>query len=294
MTREERRQLFIQQRAAELRAQGKPVDRAALSARFDELASTQEGRERITEKVQLRVAATTPAAPTPAAPTPAAPTPATPTPTPAAQTPAAQTPAAQTPANNQFDQPSQPSGSSFIEEILKRQEEANRIREEQFARDRAAQAEALRKQQERAYNEAKLLTDRQIEQLNSAKAGVERDFANRRTLTLKDIANIQSQNRANLSGIIRQTSGQRRQGLSSLAARGRGIDPSASRRFLAGLNADQASALAGASGGTFEQISRLRQNLDADEQSTQAKIADLSRLSTYLGTNVSNYFPGVS
>ena len=59
-TREEREQAFIRQRAAELRAQGKPVDRAKLAERFDTLAETKEGRQAITAVVQR---AAEPAAP---------------------------------------------------------------------------------------------------------------------------------------------------------------------------------------------------------------------------------------
>ena len=60
LTKQERQQLFVQQRTAELTAAGKPVDTAALTARFNELAATPEGRKQITSKVQL---ANAPAAP---------------------------------------------------------------------------------------------------------------------------------------------------------------------------------------------------------------------------------------
>ena len=53
LTKQERQQLFVQQRTAELTAAGKPVDTAALTARFNELAATPEGRKQITSKVQL-------------------------------------------------------------------------------------------------------------------------------------------------------------------------------------------------------------------------------------------------
>ena len=55
-TREEREQAFIRQRAAELRAQGKPVDRAKLAERFDTLAETKDGRRTITAAVQRAAA----------------------------------------------------------------------------------------------------------------------------------------------------------------------------------------------------------------------------------------------
>jgi hypothetical protein len=53
LSKKERQELFIQQRTAELQAAGKPVDTAALNARFAELAATPEGRQQITAKVQL-------------------------------------------------------------------------------------------------------------------------------------------------------------------------------------------------------------------------------------------------
>jgi hypothetical protein len=53
LSKKERQELFIQQRTAELQAAGKPVDTAALNARFAELAATPEGRKQITSKVQL-------------------------------------------------------------------------------------------------------------------------------------------------------------------------------------------------------------------------------------------------
>ena len=53
LSKQERQQLFVQQRTAELTAAGKPVDAAALTARFNELAATPEGRQQITAKVQL-------------------------------------------------------------------------------------------------------------------------------------------------------------------------------------------------------------------------------------------------
>jgi hypothetical protein len=64
LTKQERQELFIQQRTAELQAAGKPVDTAALNARFAELGATPEGRKQITSKVQLaQAAAVAPVAP---------------------------------------------------------------------------------------------------------------------------------------------------------------------------------------------------------------------------------------
>ena len=64
LSKQERQQLFVQQRTAELTAAGKPVDTAALTARFNELAATPEGRKQITSKVQLANAPTAPSEPT--------------------------------------------------------------------------------------------------------------------------------------------------------------------------------------------------------------------------------------
>ena len=61
LSKQERQQLFVQQRTAELTAAGKPVDTAELTARFNELAATPEGRKQITSKVQLANAPTAPA-----------------------------------------------------------------------------------------------------------------------------------------------------------------------------------------------------------------------------------------
>jgi hypothetical protein len=64
LSKQERQELFIQQRTAELQAAGKPVNTAALNARFAELGATPEGRKTITSKVQLaQAAAVTPVAP---------------------------------------------------------------------------------------------------------------------------------------------------------------------------------------------------------------------------------------
>ena len=63
LTKEERQKLFVQQRTAELTAAGKPVDAAALTARFNELAATPEGRKQITSKIQLANAPTEPTEP---------------------------------------------------------------------------------------------------------------------------------------------------------------------------------------------------------------------------------------
>jgi hypothetical protein len=52
LTRDERKKIFVEQRSAELRAAGKPVDIDALEKRFDELSKTTEGRTQITTVVQ--------------------------------------------------------------------------------------------------------------------------------------------------------------------------------------------------------------------------------------------------
>ena len=69
LSKKQRQELFVQQRTAELTAAGKPVNTAALNARFAELGATPEGRKQITAKVQLTQ--NSPAAPV-AAPSPAA------------------------------------------------------------------------------------------------------------------------------------------------------------------------------------------------------------------------------
>jgi hypothetical protein len=52
LTKAERKEVFVEQRAAELTAAGKPVNTVALEKKFDELAKTTEGRAQITTVVQ--------------------------------------------------------------------------------------------------------------------------------------------------------------------------------------------------------------------------------------------------
>ena len=52
LTKSERKEVFVEQRATELEAAGKPVNTVALEKRFDELAKTTDGRAQITEVVQ--------------------------------------------------------------------------------------------------------------------------------------------------------------------------------------------------------------------------------------------------
>lgn len=59
-TKKEREQAFVKQRAAELRAEGKPVNKAKLVERFNTLTETKEGRQTITAVVQRSAATATP------------------------------------------------------------------------------------------------------------------------------------------------------------------------------------------------------------------------------------------
>ena len=52
LTKAERKEVFVEQRTAELEAANKPVNTAALEKRFDDLSKTVEGRATITEVVQ--------------------------------------------------------------------------------------------------------------------------------------------------------------------------------------------------------------------------------------------------
>jgi len=52
LTKAERKEVFVEQRATELEAAGKPVNTTALENRFDELAKTADGRAQITTVVQ--------------------------------------------------------------------------------------------------------------------------------------------------------------------------------------------------------------------------------------------------
>jgi hypothetical protein len=59
-TKKEREKAFVKQRAAELRAQGKPVNRAKLVDRFNTLTETKEGRQAVTAVVQRGAATAAP------------------------------------------------------------------------------------------------------------------------------------------------------------------------------------------------------------------------------------------
>lgn len=52
LTKAERKEVFVEQRATELEAAGKPANIPALEKRFEELSKTSEGRAQITEVVQ--------------------------------------------------------------------------------------------------------------------------------------------------------------------------------------------------------------------------------------------------
>lgn len=186
------------------------------------------------------------------------------------------------------------SGESLWEKYQRLLNESNEKNTAEFNNALAKIKAQMDEQAAKAYNEQKLLTAEQIRLINEGRAGLERDFQNRRAMTMGDIANLQSAGRGQLSQVLREFAAGRRSGLLGLASRNRGIDPSASRRFINEANTSQAAALGATQAGTFGQVSRLRQQLEQDERDKATRLADLSRLSTYLGTSIPNYFPGVS
>lgn len=186
------------------------------------------------------------------------------------------------------------SGESLWEKYQRLLNESNEKNTAEFNNALAKIKAQMDEQATKAYNEQKLLTAEQIRLINEGRAGLERDFQNRRAMTMGDIANLQSAGRGQLSQVLRDFAAGRKSGLLGLASRNRGIDPSASRRFINEANTSQAAALGATQAGTFGQVSRLRQQLEQDERDKATRLADLSRMSTYLGTSIPNYFPGVS
>jgi len=180
-----------------------------------------------------------------------------------------------------------------LADYLAKMKEAEDKRQADFEAKLTAQKNALAEQARRAYEEQRLLAAGEIEKINAARAGLERDFQNRRAMTMGDIANVQGGTRASLAQVLRDYQTGRRAGLLGSAARGRGIDPSASGRFLNQAAQQRGAALAQTQAGAFETISQLRKQLDEEQRRKEAGMAELARLSTTLGTKVSNYFPGI-
>lgn len=174
------------------------------------------------------------------------------------------------------------------------QAQAAAARQAEFDRQMAERQQALEAQRQRQYEEQRLLNAEQIRSLNDQRATVEQSLRDAESMFLARRGDIQDQTTARLGQVLRNSAAQRGEGLASLAAQNRGLDPSASGRFLNSVNSSTANALADAQASGFGQIEQLKANLDAQQRAGQARINELNRLSTYLGTNVNNYFPGVS
>jgi hypothetical protein len=154
----------------------------------------------------------------------------------------------------------------------------------------------MREQQNRQamqYQERLNLNAGQIANLDREKAAIEQRLRDAEARYLAESGNIQSQTGVSAAQVLRDYAGERERGLLNLAARNRGIDPSASRRFLSDLAAGKATALAQTQSSGLEQLRSLKNALDAQQFSSLSGLADLSRLRTQLGTTVEDYFPGV-
>lgn len=152
----------------------------------------------------------------------------------------------------------------------------------------------IAEQNQQVYERQLLLNDQQIKSINEQKAGIEKALRDASALFQARSGDVQARTGANVAQIIRNSAAERASGLANLSARNRGIDPSASGRFLNDLAAGKASALAETQSSGLESLRSIKDALDAQQLGGAAQLADLNRLATYLGTNVGNYFPGVS
>jgi hypothetical protein len=149
-------------------------------------------------------------------------------------------------------------------------------------------------QQKRQYEQQLLLNDQQVRSINDQRANIEKALRDAASQFEAGRGAVQDRTGAQLSQVLRNFEAERAAGLSNLAARNRGLDPAASGRFLNDLAAGKASALASTQSSGFDSIQKLKDALDGTQRTGLNQIADLNRLATYLGTNVANYFPGVS
>lgn len=154
-----------------------------------------------------------------------------------------------------------------------------------------AQVAAQQKQQ---YERQLLLNADQISSINQQKASVEQSLRDAASRFEAGKGETQARTQSDISQIVRNFAAERDQGLASLAARNRGIDPSASGRFLLDQATGRAGALARTQTSGYDTLRQLKDQLDAQQYGGAARMAELNRLSTQLGTNLSNLFPGVN
>jgi hypothetical protein len=154
-----------------------------------------------------------------------------------------------------------------------------------------AQVAAQRKDQ---YERQLLLNADQIKAINEQKATVEQTLRDAAARFEAGRGETQARTQADIAQVVRDYAASRGQGLASLAARNRGIDPSAAGRFLAEQASGRAGALARTQTSGYDTLRQLKEQLDAQQFSGASRIAELNRLATQLGTNLSNLFPGVN
>lgn len=174
------------------------------------------------------------------------------------------------------------------------------MQKQQAERDAAARAQIdaynaqVAAQQKQQYERQLLLNEQQIASIDKQRASIEKALRDAAARFEAGKGETEAKTQANISQIVRNYAAEREQGLANLAARNRGIDPSASGRFLSDLASGRAGALAQTQASGFETLRQLKEALDAQQYGGASSIAELNRVATQLGTNLSNLFPGVN
>ena len=185
-------------------------------------------------------------------------------------------------------------GTTWFDEWLKDQEESAAKSKEEYEKTIAGLNAKIEEQGKKNYESALLLTGDQIAAIDEAKARNLQNLTDAQARYGAASGEARQSASSAFSNIVRDYAQQRGGGLLNLAARNRGIDPSASGRFLNQMQAQKGSALAGTQQSLYGTLRGLREALDLQERETVASNANLNRLSTRLGTNLTNLFPGVS
>ena len=176
----------------------------------------------------------------------------------------------------------------------------NTMAAQQAERDAAARAQVeaynaqVAAQQKQQYERQLLLNAEQIKAIDEQKAGIEQAIRDAASRFEAGKGETQARTQADIAQIVRNYAAERELGLSNLAARNRGIDPSAAGRFLLEQATGRAGALARTQASGYDTLRQLKEALDAQQRGGAAGIAELNRRATQLGTNLSNLFPGVN
>lgn len=144
------------------------------------------------------------------------------------------------------------------------------------------------------YERQLTLSAEQIAALNEQKAMTEQELRDAASRFEAGRGELSARTQSNISQIVRNFAAQQAAGLTGLAARNRGIDPSAAGRFVADVASGRAGSLAQTQTSAYEQLRQLKEALDERQRTGAARIAELNRLATQLGTNLTNLFPGVN